>query len=126
MLSQYGRSKIAPKFLKTSQTLFNSNQINNCSIFLSNYFTTLVVWHRKAAKQSHNICWYVCLTVRSPILLLKSWSQYMHPECLKNSGYDTATSSIFFCLIINIFWKFSILNTLKFEIQCFYYYWIYF
>ena len=71
--------------LKISPILFNFNQFNNCPFFLGNYFLLyLVVWHRKAAKWSHNFFRSVCLVMRSPILLLKSWFQYMDPVCPKN------------------------------------------
>ena len=89
-LNWYGRPKNEPKSLKTSPIFFNFNQCHNCPFFLPNYFITLlVVWHRKTAKQSHDFCQSVCLTVRSPMLSLKSRSQYMYRHAQKNSGYGT-------------------------------------
>ena len=102
LLNQYWHPKHKPKFLKISPILFNFNQFNNCIFFLTNYFLTLFSC-QKADKQSHNFFRSVCLTVRSPILLLKSWSQYMYPECPKKLWVRPATSKIFFCLIVNIF-----------------------
>ena len=55
-------------------------------------YLCLVVWRRKTAKQSHNFCWSVCITVRSPIHLLKSQSWYMRQYAQKTLG--TALDSI--------------------------------
>ena len=85
LLNRYGWPKNESKLLKISPILFNFNQFNNCPFFLGNYFLLyLVVWRRKAAKWSHNFFWSVCLVMRSPPLLLKSWFQYMDPVCPKN------------------------------------------
>ena len=64
-----GAQKMSPNFLTISPILFIFNQFNNCPFFLT--------------KKSHNFRQSVCRMVRSPILLLKSWFQHMHPVCLK-------------------------------------------
>ena len=85
-LNQYGRPKNKPKCLNISPILFNFNQFNNCSFFLTNYFITLF----SCLSSKSNFCQSVCLTMCSPILLLKSWSWYMYLECPKKLWVRTA------------------------------------
>ena len=69
--------------------------INAHSTYLIILYLCLVVWHQKAAKQSHNLCRSVFLMVRSPILLLKCQSHYMYRYAQKNSGYGTGSVYFF-------------------------------
>ena len=83
----------APKkwaqIFKNFTNFSNFNQFNNCPFFSTNYFITLLVWDRKAAKPSRNFCRPVCLTVCSPTLLLKSRSPYIYRYAQKISAYST-------------------------------------
>ena len=71
----YGRPKNEQKFLKFSPVFLNFNELNNSPFFLPNYLISLLSC---LASKVQIFCRFVCLAVRSPILSLKSWSQYMY------------------------------------------------
>ena len=71
----------------------NFNQFNNRSFFLPNYFITLFsCLTSKISEIESKFCQSVCLTVRTPILLLKSWSRYMYHCAQENSECRTAST----------------------------------
>ena len=78
-LTQYGRPKNEPKFLKISPILFNFNHFNNCPFSLQNYFMTL--YSCLVSKISQTIT-FVGLSVSrcaiQYILLVKSRSLYIY------------------------------------------------
>ena len=81
----------------------------------------LVVWDQKAAKQSQNFCWSVCLMVRSPILPLKSRPRHMYRYAQKNAGCSTAPTWLIskLCLFGCFLKKLNLPQIQKVQCKCF-------
>ena len=83
-LTQYGRPKNEPIFLKISPILFNFNQFNNCPFSLRNYF--IILFSCLVSKISQAVCLAVCypiytfvkvpLPVLIPVCLKKLWVRH--------------------------------------------------